>query len=43
LSVALIALGVLGFAPAGAWAGTLDQQQTSFFESGGIRDQTHFL
>jgi hypothetical protein len=30
LSVALVALGVLALAPAGAFAGTLDQQQPSF-------------
>src|SRR5215213_8887946 len=29
-SVALVALGVLALAPAGAWAQTLDQQQPSF-------------
>jgi hypothetical protein len=29
LSVALMALGVLALAPAGAWAGTLDQEQTN--------------
>jgi hypothetical protein len=34
LSVALVALGVLALAPAGAWAQTLDQQQTSFAGGG---------
>jgi hypothetical protein len=34
LAVALVALGVLALAPAGAWAGTLDQQQTSFAAGG---------
>jgi hypothetical protein len=34
LSVVLVALGVLALAPAGAWAQTLDQQQTVFGSSG---------
>jgi hypothetical protein len=33
--VALVALGVLALAPAGAWAQTLDQQQTSFAAGSG--------
>src|SRR5919109_4396895 len=33
LLLALVALGVLALAPAGAFAGTLDQQQTSFTSS----------
>lgn len=45
LSVALVALGVLALAPAGAWAGTPDQQQTSFAAGGaaisGDRHESH--
>ena len=36
LAVALVALGVLVLAPAGAWAQTLDQQQPSFAAGGEI-------
>jgi hypothetical protein len=38
LSLALVTLGVLALAPAGAWAGTLDQHQESF-ASGGVAIQ----
>jgi hypothetical protein len=36
LSVALVVVGVLALAPAGAWAQTLDQQQESFAAGGEI-------
>jgi hypothetical protein len=38
LSLVLVALGVLALAPAGAFAGTLDQQQESFAAGGGPID-----